>query len=177
MEGPFLLGKFGGFGDACEPRRGSKFGVSFRGGFFRVHSWLMKIAIINGPNLNLLGTREPGVYGSQTFEAYFGDLKARFPAVEFDYFQSNIEGELIDQLQKVGFTYDGIIMNPGGYTHTSVAIGDAIASITTPVIEVHISNVHAREAFRHISHVSAKARGTIVGLGLKGYELAVQFFL
>jgi 3-dehydroquinate dehydratase-2 len=136
----------------------------------------MKIAIINGPNLNLLGTREPEVYGSKTFEQYFGELKTLFPAVEFSYYQSNIEGELIDQLQKVGFSYDGIIINPGGYTHTSVAIGDAIAAITTPVIEVHISNVHAREEFRHLSHVSARAKGTIAGLGLKGYELAVRYF-
>ena len=137
----------------------------------------MRIAIINGPNLNLLGTREPDVYGSQTFEHYFAELKALFPSVDFDYFQSNIEGELIDELQRVGFSFDGIIMNPGGYTHTSVAIGDAIASIKTPVIEVHISNVHAREEFRRLSHVSAKARGTIAGLGLRGYELAVRYFV
>ncbi len=136
----------------------------------------MRIAIINGPNLNLLGKREPGVYGSETFEDYFQKLKERFPAVSFDYFQSNIEGELVSALQQFGFDYDGIILNPGGYTHTSVAIGDAIASITTPVIEVHISNVHAREDFRKISHVSAKAKGTICGLGLKGYELAVRWF-
>jgi len=136
----------------------------------------MKIAIINGPNLNLLGTREPTVYGSQTFEQYFETLQQQFPAVEFNYYQSNVEGELINELQRVGFTYNGIIINPGGYTHTSVAIGDAIASITTPVIEVHISNVHAREDFRKISHVSAKAKGTICGLGLKGYALAVQYF-
>jgi len=136
-----------------------------------------KIAIINGPNLNLLGTREPDVYGSKTFEQYFKELQQLFPAVEFDYFQSNVEGELINQLQKVGFSYDGIIINPGGYTHTSVAIGDAIAAIKTPVIEVHISNVHAREDFRKLSHVSAKAKGTIMGLGLKGYELAVRYFL
>jgi 3-dehydroquinate dehydratase-2 len=135
----------------------------------------MKIAIINGPNLNLLGTREPSVYGSQTFEQYFETLKAAFPAVSFHYYQSNVEGELINELQRVGFDHDGIIMNPGGYTHTSVAIGDAIASITTPVIEVHISNVHAREDFRKISHVSAKSKGTISGLGLKGYALAVQY--
>jgi 3-dehydroquinate dehydratase-2 len=137
----------------------------------------MKIAIINGPNLNLLGTREPEVYGSKTFEQYFSELQQLFPAIVFDYFQSNVEGELINQLQQVGFSYDGIIINPGGYTHTSVAIGDAIASITTPVIEVHISNVHAREEFRKLSHVSAKAKGTIMGLGLKGYELAVRYFL
>jgi 3-dehydroquinate dehydratase-2 len=134
----------------------------------------MKIAIINGPNLNLLGTREPSVYGSQTFEQYYEELKTLLPSVQFNYYQSNVEGELINELQRVGFDYDGIIINPGGYTHTSVAIGDAIASIKTPVIEVHISNVHAREDFRKISHVSAK--GTIAGLGLKGYVLAVRWF-
>ena len=137
----------------------------------------MHIAIINGPNLNLLGTREPDVYGSQTFEQYYDGLQRKYPAITFSYFQSNVEGELINELQRAGVSCDGIIMNPGGYTHTSVAIGDAIAAIKTPVIEVHISNVHAREEFRRISHVSAKARGSIVGLGLKGYELAVQFFL
>src|SRR3982750_3595636 len=137
----------------------------------------MQITIINGPNLNLLGTREPGVYGSQTFEAYYKQLQEQFPNVQFSYFQSNVEGELINYLQQQGFTSDGIILNPGGYTHTSVAIGDAIAAITTPVIEVHISNVHAREDFRKISHVSAKAKGTICGLGLKGYELATEFFI
>ena len=136
----------------------------------------MKIAIINGPNLNLLGKREPDVYGSKTFEVYFEELKAMFPSVDFSYFQSNVEGELINELQRVGFSYDGIIINPGGYTHTSVAIGDAIAGIKTPVIEVHISNVHAREDFRKLSHISAKAKGTIAGLGLKGYELAVRVF-
>lgn len=136
----------------------------------------MKIAIINGPNLNLLGTREPTVYGSQTFEQYYVTLKEHFSAVSFHYYQSNVEGELINELQRVGFEYDGIIINPGGYTHTSVALGDAIASITTPVIEVHISNVHAREEFRRISHVSAKSKGTICGLGLAGYALAVQYF-
>jgi len=137
----------------------------------------MQITIINGPNLNLLGTREPGVYGSQTFEAYFKELQEKFPNVQFTYLQSNVEGELINFLQQQGFTSDGIILNPGGYTHTSVAIGDAIAAITTPVIEVHISNVHAREEFRMISHVSAKCKGTISGLGLKGYALAVTYFL
>lgn len=137
----------------------------------------MKIAIINGPNLNLLGTREPGIYGSQTFEQFFSELGKKYPGISFSYFQSNVEGELINELQRTGFDYDGIILNPGGYTHTSVAIGDAIASIKTPVIEVHISNVHAREDFRKISHVSAKSRGTIAGLGLKGYELALQYFL
>jgi 3-dehydroquinate dehydratase-2 len=137
----------------------------------------MKLAIINGPNLNLLGTREPGIYGSQTFEAFYIDLQKLFPDISFHYFQSNVEGELINELQRVGFDYDGIIMNPGGYTHTSVAIGDAIASIKTPVIEVHISNVHAREDFRKLSHVSAKAKGTIAGLGMKGYELAARWFM
>ncbi len=136
----------------------------------------MRIAIINGPNLNLLGTREPSVYGAQTFEQYYEGLKTQFPHITFNYYQSNVEGELINELQRVGFDYDGIIMNPGGYTHTSVAIGDAIASIKTPLIEVHISNVHAREDFRKISHVSAKAKGTICGLGLKGYALAVHWF-
>lgn len=137
----------------------------------------MNIAIINGPNLNLLGKREPGVYGSQTFENYFQTLQQQYPQVSFHYFQSNVEGELINELQRVGFSYDGIIMNPGGYTHTSVAIGDAIAAITTPVVEVHISNVHAREEFRKLSHVSAKAAGSIIGLGIKGYELAVEWLL
>jgi 3-dehydroquinate dehydratase-2 len=137
----------------------------------------MRIAIINGPNLNLLGTREPEVYGSQTFEQYYGELVKKYPAVVFSCFQSNIEGELIDELQRAGFSVDGILLNPGGYTHTSVAIGDAIAAIPAPVIEVHISNVHAREDFRKISHVSAKTKGSIVGLGLKGYELAVNYFL
>jgi 3-dehydroquinate dehydratase-2 len=135
----------------------------------------MKIAIINGPNLNLLGTREPGVYGSQTFEQFYPELQKKFPEIQFTYFQSNVEGELINEIQRVGFSYDGIILNPGGYTHTSVALGDAIAAITTPVVEVHISNVHAREEFRRISHVSAKAKGSIVGLGLKGYELAAAW--
>jgi 3-dehydroquinate dehydratase-2 len=137
----------------------------------------MRIAIINGPNLNLLGTREPEVYGSQTFEQYYEELRATYPAVTFSYFQSNVEGELINELQRVVFSADGILLNPGGYTHTSVAIGDAIAAIKAPVIEVHISNIHAREEFRRLSHVSAKAKGTIAGLGLKGYELAVRYFL
>lgn len=137
----------------------------------------MTITIINGPNLNLLGKREPDVYGSQGFDSYLAELRANFPEVHFEYFQSNVEGELINELQRAGFASDGIILNPGGYTHTSVAIGDAIAAIPAPVIEVHISNVHAREAFRHLSHVSAKAKGTIAGLGLKGYELAVRYFL
>jgi 3-dehydroquinate dehydratase II len=137
----------------------------------------MKIAIINGPNLNLLGKREPGIYGSTSFEQYFEELKNKYPQIAFHYYQSNVEGELINELQRLGFEYDGIIMNPGGYTHTSVAIGDAIASIKTPVVEVHISNVHAREEFRKLSHVSGKSAGSIIGLGLKGYELAVNYFL
>jgi len=136
----------------------------------------MKIAIINGPNLNLLGKREPTVYGNQSFDDYFSELKLLFPQVEFSYYQTNVEGELINELQRVGFDYDGIVFNPGGYTHTSVAIGDAIAGIKTPVVEVHISNVHAREDFRKISHVSAKAAGSIFGLGLRGYELAIRWF-
>lgn len=138
---------------------------------------MKKIAIINGPNLNLLGKREPEIYGSKSFEDFYKDLKATFPEVEFFYFQSNVEGELINAIQEKGFDYDGIILNPGGYTHTSVALGDAIASVTTPVIEVHISNVAAREEFRKISHVSAKCAGTIAGLGMKGYELAAKYFL
>lgn len=133
----------------------------------------MKVAIINGPNLNLLGKREPEVYGSKNFEQYFEELQKKYPEVSFSYYQSNVEGELINKLQEFGFSYNGIIINPGGYTHTSVALGDAIAAITTPVIEVHISNIHAREDFRKISHVSAKSKGTIAGLGLKGYELAL----
>src|SRR5215218_1408766 len=137
----------------------------------------MHIAIINGPNLNLLGKREPSVYGEASFESFLEKLQQQFPTVQFDYYQSNVEGELIDAVQKFGFTANGIIINPGGYTHTSVALGDAIAAITTPVIEVHISNTAARESFRHISHVSAKCRGTIIGLGLTGYALAVQWFI
>jgi 3-dehydroquinate dehydratase-2 len=136
----------------------------------------MKIAIINGPNLNLLGKRETDIYGNMSFEKYFVKLQSAFPSIDFYCYQSNIEGELIDEIQKLGFDYDGIVLNPGGYTHTSVALGDAIAAVKTPVIEVHISNVHAREDFRKISHVSAKCKGTISGLGLKGYELAVKWF-
>ena len=137
----------------------------------------MNIAIINGPNLNLLGKRETDIYGNQPFEKYLEELKSKHPQVNFHYFQSNVEGEIVDELQRVGYDYDGIILNPAGYTHTSVAIGDAIAAIKTPVIEVHISNVHAREDFRKLSHVSGKAVGSIFGLGLKGYELAVQYFI
>jgi 3-dehydroquinate dehydratase-2 len=136
----------------------------------------MKIAIINGPNLNLLGKREPEVYGSRSFDDYLIELKQIFSNVDLHYYQSNVEGELINEIQRVGFEYDGIVLNPGGYTHTSVALGDAIASITTPVIEVHISNVHAREDFRKLSHISGKSVGSIFGLGLKGYELAIRWF-
>lgn len=136
----------------------------------------MKIAIINGPNLNLLGTREPGIYGSGNFEEFYDALVSKFPGISFTYFQSNIEGELVDELQRAGFSSDGIIFNPGGYTHTSVAIGDAIAAITAKVIEVHVSNIFGREEFRKISHVSAKSVGVISGLGLKGYELATSWF-
>lgn len=137
----------------------------------------MKIAIINGPNLNLLGKREPDIYGSMDFEQYLKTLQAKFPQVEFHYFQSNIEGELIDKLQKYGFDFDGIILNAAAYTHTSVGIGDAIKAIKTPVIEVHISNIWAREPFRHQSFISPVAQGVIAGFGLKSYELAVESFL
>ena len=137
----------------------------------------MKIAIINGPNLNLLGKRETDVYGNMRFEVYLKQLKLAFPSVAFHYYQSNVEGELINEIQKVGFDFDGIVLNPGGYTHTSVALGDAMAAIKAPVIEVHISNVHAREDFRKMSHISGKSVGSIFGLGLKGYELAVKWFV
>ena len=137
----------------------------------------MKIAIINGPNLNLLGKRETDIYGNMPFDQFLELLRKKYADMEIGYFQSNVEGELINELQRVGFDYDGIIFNPGGYTHTSVAIGDAIAAIKTPVVEVHISNVHAREDFRKLSHVSGKAAGSIAGLGLKGYELAIEWFL
>ena len=137
----------------------------------------MKISIINGPNLNLLGTREPGIYGNQSFMDYFEKLKQQYPAISFDYFQSNIEGELIDQLQAVGFSSDGIILNAAAYTHTSVGIGDAIKAIDTAVIEVHISNTFAREDFRHTSYISPNAKGLIVGFGLDVYRLAVESFL
>jgi 3-dehydroquinate dehydratase-2 len=137
----------------------------------------MRIAIINGPNLNLLGKRETDIYGNIPFEEFFTALKKKYPTIELSYFQSNVEGELINELQRVGFSYDGIVLNPGGYTHTSVAIGDAVAAIKTPVVEVHISNIHAREDFRKLSHISGKAAGTIFGLGLKGYELAMEWFI
>lgn len=137
----------------------------------------MKIGIINGPNLNLLGVREPQIYGKLGFETFLHQLKDKYPDIAFSYFQSNVEGELIDAIQRMGMDHDGIILNPGGYTHTSVAIGDAISAISVSVIEVHISNVHAREDFRKISHVSAKVKGTISGLGLEGYRLAVEYLV
>ncbi len=137
----------------------------------------MKIQIINGPNLNLLGKREPGIYGSEGFETFFTDLKATFPELELSYFQSNVEGEIINKLHEVGFSIDGIVMNAGAYTHTSVAIADAIAGIKTPVVEVHISNVYNREEFRHHSIMAKNCKGIITGFGLKSYELAIRSFL
>ncbi len=136
----------------------------------------MKLIIINGPNLNLLGKREPEIYGSISFVAYFNNLKEENSDIELVYFQSNIEGEIIDKLHEVGFDFDGIILNAAAYTHTSIGIGDAVKAIKTPVIEVHISNVYARENFRHHSYISANAAGIIIGCGLKGYELAIQSF-
>ena len=136
----------------------------------------MQIAIINGPNLNLLGKREPGVYGSTSFEEYFTGLQSMFPGVSFHYFQSNVEGELINELQAAARDHDGIILNPAGYTHTSVAIGDAIAAIKTPVVEVHISNIHARETFRHTSLITSKCAGMLTGFGLEGYAMAIKYF-
>jgi 3-dehydroquinate dehydratase-2 len=137
----------------------------------------MKIHIINGPNLNLLGKREPEVYGTKTFDTFYDELKKRFPKNEFSYYQSNVEGEIINNLQEVGFSADGIILNAGAYTHTSIAIHDAIASIKTPVVEVHISNIYAREEFRHASLITSKCSGLITGFGMEGYALAVQFFV
>jgi len=133
----------------------------------------MKIAIINGPNLNLLGSRETSIYGGESFEEYFKKLRAKFPKIDFDYYQSNVEGELVNQIQKCGSIMDGIILNAGAYTHTSIAIADAVSAIKVPVIEVHISNIAAREEFRKHSYLSSVCKGTIFGLGLKGYELAV----
>ena len=137
----------------------------------------MQIAIINGPNLNLLGIREPEIYGTVTFEVYLETLRHTFPQIAFSYFQSNVEGELVTELQRVGFSVDGIVLNAAAYTHTSVAIGDAIAAINTKVVEVHISNIFARETFRSSSLISAKSVGVISGLGFKGYALAVQYFV
>ncbi|KQS31327.1 type II 3-dehydroquinate dehydratase [Dyadobacter sp. Leaf189] len=137
---------------------------------------MKKILILNGPNLNLLGKREPTIYGSQSFEDYFETLKGTFPGVELHYFQSNHEGALIDKIHEVGFTFDGIIINAGGLTHTSIALADALSSVRTPAIEVHISNIHARESFRHHSYLTSRCKGMICGLGLRGYELAVRWF-
>lgn len=137
----------------------------------------MKIAIINGPNLNLLGKREPEVYGSISFENYFATLQKKYSKIEFSYFQSNIEGELINKIQEFGFCFDGIILNAGAYTHTSIGIGDAIKSITTAVVEVHISNTFSRENFRHQSYISGNVRGVIIGFGLMSYDLAIESFL
>ena len=136
----------------------------------------MKLQIINGPNLNLLGKREPEVYGNVSFETYFEDLKKMFPDVELHYFQSNNEGELLNKIHEVGFSFDGIIINPGAYTHTSVALRDAIAGVNTEAVEVHISNTHKREEFRHHSYVSGVAKGVIMGFGLKGYEMGIRSF-
>jgi 3-dehydroquinate dehydratase-2 len=138
---------------------------------------MKKIIIINGPNLNLLGKREPEIYGSESFEAYFKTLQEDFPALALDYYQSNIEGALIDKLHEVGFSYDGIVLNAAAYTHTSVGIGDAVKGISTPVIEVHISNTYSREEFRHQSFISPNAKGVVLGFGLKSYALALQSFL
>lgn len=136
----------------------------------------MRIQIINGPNLNLLGRREPGIYGQSSFEDYLPQLRALYPEVQIDYYQSNVEGELVNKLQEVGFSYDGIVLNAGAYTHTSVALHDCIRAISTPVIEVHISNIHQRESFRHESLISAACKGIICGFGLDSYRLAVESF-
>ncbi|WP_435625191.1 type II 3-dehydroquinate dehydratase [Flagellimonas sp.] len=137
----------------------------------------MKLIIINGPNLNLLGKREPEVYGKTTFEDYFSTLQQKYPTVELEYYQSNIEGELIGKIQEVGFDFDGIILNAASYTHTSVGIGDAVKAVETPVVEVHISNTHQREDFRHVSYIADAAKGVILGFGLLSYDLAIQSFL
>lgn len=137
----------------------------------------MKIMIINGPNLNLLGKREPEIYGSETFEDYFASLQAQFPEVTLSYFQSNIEGELIDKIHETGFDFDGIILNAAAYTHTSVGIGDAVKGVSTPVIEVHISNVYERESFRHTSYIAPHVKGIIAGFGMQSYSLAIRSFI
>jgi 3-dehydroquinate dehydratase-2 len=137
----------------------------------------MKIQIINGPNLNLLGIREKSIYGETSFESFFDELRTKYSIVQLDYFQSNVEGEIINKLHEVGFNYDGIILNGGGYTHTSVAIADAIAGIKTPVVEVHISNIYAREEYRHISLTGKNCKGVLTGFGLEGYRLALESFL
>lgn len=136
----------------------------------------MKIQIINGPNLNLLGKRETSIYGDQSFEQFFETLKKRFPSVDLHYYQSNVEGELVNKLHEVGFSFDGIVLNAGAYTHTSVALHDAIGGIKTPVVEVHISNIHARETFRHTSLITSKCAGMLTGFGLEGYAMAIKFF-
>lgn len=137
----------------------------------------MKIQIINGPNLNLLGKREPEIYGKNSFSVFFEELEACFPNIELHYFQSNIEGEIINKLHEVGFSFNGIVLNAGAYTHTSIAIGDAIKAIKTPTVEVHISNVHSRENFRNVSYIAPNACGVITGFGLQSYRLAIQSFL
>ena len=137
----------------------------------------MKIQIINGPNLNLLGLREPSIYGAEWFDSYISKLHELYSIIEIDYYQRNVEGELINKLHEVGFSYDGIIINAGGYTHTSVAIADAIAAIQTPVVEVHISNIYAREEFRHVSLTGKNCKGVLTGFGLDGYRLAIESFL
>ena len=144
--------------------------------FFYIY-FMKQLIIINGPNLNLLGKREPEIYGSQTFEDYLEVLKSKYSIVNLEYFQSNVEGELIDKLQEVGFNYDGIILNAAAYTHTSVGIGDAVKAIQTPVVEVHISNTFSREEFRHQSYISSNAKGVILGFGLKSYDLAIESFI
>ncbi len=144
--------------------------------FFYIY-FMKQLIIINGPNLNLLGKREPEIYGSQTFEDYLEVLKSKYSTVNLEYFQSNIEGELIDKLQEVGFNYDGIILNAAAYTHTSVGIGDAVKAIEVPVVEVHISNTFSREEFRHRSYISPNAKGVILGFGLKSYDLAIESFI
>ena len=138
---------------------------------------MKKIQIINGPNLNLLGRREPGVYGARSFDDYLADLRRRYPDVRIEYFQSNVEGELINCIHEVGFDCDGIILNAGAYTHTSIALQDAIRAVKAPVVEVHISNVHAREAFRHVSMIAAACRGVVCGFGLDSYRLALEGLL
>ena len=137
----------------------------------------MKIQVINGPNLNLLGVREKSIYGQSAFDPFFEQLKEKYPSVELAYFQSNVEGEIINKLHEIGFSFDGVILNAGAYTHTSIAIADAIAGITTPVVEVHISNVYAREGFRHVSMMAKNCKGIITGFGLESYRLALESFL
>lgn len=145
--------------------------------YFYNENYTMKLIIINGPNLNLLGIREKEVYGNKTFDDYFEELKEKYPQVELEYYQNNIEGELINEIQEKGFLYDGIILNAGGYTHTSVAIADAVKAVKAPVVEVHISNIFAREDYRHVSYLGKNCVGSISGFGLKSYDLAIEYFL